>query len=307
MGQRDEDFSGVAEALRRAFPGVGAVTPLRRIGEGFSSLVVETAGGLIYRIGKSRFSAEGFAKEVRLLPAIADYLPISIPDPEWFITSSEDFPHGVMGYRKLLGRSLSPDLIRKENEASIAKDVARLLVALHGFPVEKAHELGIPSAGTPRSIAESVRAEVMPALHSALTNDDYERVSAWWDSFVQDARMSQYTPKLRHCDLWYENLLVNDPATEVIGVLDFEAADVGDPALDFAAQMYLGESFARQVLSEYRTLGGSTNRSIWHRIEKLLVLHEFDDLLFELRANNTRELEGSIAKIRRTSIFAPRR
>ncbi len=130
-------------------------------------------------------------------------------------------------------------------------------------------------------------------------------MSAWWESFVQDARMLQYTPKLRHCDLWYENLLVNDDATRVIGVLDFEAADVGDPALDFSAQMYLGESFARQVMSAYRSLGGSVSESIWHRIQTLLVLHEFDDLRFELRANNARELEGSIAKLRRTSIFTP--
>ena len=73
-----------------------------------------------------------------------------------------------------------------------------------------------------------------------------------------------------------------------------------------AAQLYLGEGFARQVLSEYRSLGGTTNRSIWHRIEKLLVLHEFDDLRFELRDNDARALEGSIAKLRRTSIFTPK-
>ena len=298
----------VAEALEIAFPEIGAVAPLTRIGEGFSSLVVEAAGAIVFRIGKNRFSAEGFAKEARLLPALADYLPISVPYPEWFIASSEDFPHGVMGYRKLRGRTLSPELLRKENEATVAGDVARLLLAMHGFPVDRAHELGIPKdGGEPRTVAESVRAEVMPALHSALTDEEYERVSVWWESFIRDARMLQYTPTLRHCDLWYENLLVNDAATKVIGALDFEAADVGDPALDFAAQLYLGEGFARQVVSEYRSLGGSVSTSIWHRIGKLLVLHEFDDLRFELRANDAREIEASIAKLRRTSIFATRR
>ncbi len=53
----------VAEALEIAFPEIGAVTPLRRIGEGFSGLVVETAAGLVFRIGKSRFSAGGLPLE----------------------------------------------------------------------------------------------------------------------------------------------------------------------------------------------------------------------------------------------------
>ena len=149
MGQIEEDCSGVAEALRRAFPGIGAVAPLRRIGEGFSSLVVETAGGLVFRIGKNRFSAKGFTKEARLLPALADYLPISIPYPEWFIASSEDFPHGVMGYRKLCGRSLSPDLLEKENEATVAGDVARLLLAMHGFRSTGPMGWGYPMQATP--------------------------------------------------------------------------------------------------------------------------------------------------------------
>ena len=60
-------------------------------------------------------------------------------------------------------------------------------------------------------------------------------------------------------------------------------------------------------MSEYRSLGGSVSGSIWHRIGKLLVLHEFDDLRFELRVNDAREIEASIAKLRQTSIFATRR
>lgn len=301
--QLDHDLSGAAEALRKAFPRIGAVAPLRRLGEGFSSLVVETAGAIVFRIGKNRLSAEGFAKEARLLPALASYLPISIPKPEWFVASSADFPYGVMGYRKLPGQTLSPDLLRKENEGTIAADVARLLVALHSFPVDRAEELGIPSAGDPRSVAESVREEVMPTLHTALTKVEYAKVCNWWDSFARDAQMLRYTPTLRHCDLWYENLLLDDDASKVIGVLDFEAADIGDPALDFAAQQYLGESFVGHVVSEYRSLGGSIDATIRHRTEKLLVLHEFDDLRFELRADAAGEIEGSIAKLRRTSMF----
>ena len=37
------------------------------IGEAFSSLVVETTGGLVFRIGKNRVSPEGYAKEARTL------------------------------------------------------------------------------------------------------------------------------------------------------------------------------------------------------------------------------------------------
>src|SRR5579885_3662575 len=38
-----------------------------------------------------------------------------------------------------------------------------------------------------------------------------------------------------HGDLWYENVLMDDACRTVTGIVDFEAANVGDPAQDFNA------------------------------------------------------------------------
>jgi aminoglycoside phosphotransferase (APT) family kinase protein len=60
-----------------------------------------------------------------------------------------------------------------------------------------------------------------------------------------------YQPSLVHGDLWYENVLFDAEQDRLVGVIDFENASIGDPALDLATQRYLGEPFAGAVFDAY--------------------------------------------------------
>ena len=95
MARWHEDLDNLEKALQHAFPDLHVVAPLKAIGEGLGSAVVETAGGIVFRIGKNAQASEGYALEERLLPALRPRLPV--PDPRWRQEASARFPFGLAG------------------------------------------------------------------------------------------------------------------------------------------------------------------------------------------------------------------
>ena len=53
------DLNRLGACLLKAFPGLGVITPLRELGNGFSSVAIETVEGLVFRIGKNDLAAQG--------------------------------------------------------------------------------------------------------------------------------------------------------------------------------------------------------------------------------------------------------
>src|SRR5438270_3766241 len=135
------ELNWLGACLRKAFPGLGVITPLRELGNGFSSVAIETAEGLVFRIGKNDVAAQGYIKEAQLLPVLAGYLPVTIPDPKWHVAASSDFPFGVIGYPKLPGTPLNRDSLKPANQTRIAVTLAKFLRALHAFPIQRASGL----------------------------------------------------------------------------------------------------------------------------------------------------------------------
>ena len=278
-----EEMDALGRVLACTFPDLDGVSPLAVLGEGFGSLVVETAGGVVFRIGKNSQALEGYALEERLLPVLQPHLSVPVPEPRWLMPSSQQFRFGLIGYPKLSGRPLRPDSLAARDGRRIAADVARFLYDLHRIPRDLASAIGVSGPPDPRlSNAEEVRDEVMPALGDILAGPEQRRMSQWWDWFLEDDRMRQYEPVVRHGDLWYEHILVDHSVTNVIGVLDFEDTAIGDPAVDFATQLYIGKDFARLVVDGYAELGGVVDPFVWHRMERLQVLRELRGLRLTL-------------------------
>lgn len=295
------DPSRIGEALRETFPDLGTIVPLRIIGSGFRSTAVETAGGVVFRIAKNRESAEGHAKEVRLLPQLQNRLPVAVPLPTWYAQQSPHFPFGLTGYVRLEGIPFLPALLPRADVRQIASDIASSLLALHRFPMDEAP--GLPRHSDRWTELQALRETLLPPLRDALTPAEYHAVARWWDSFLTDKTMREYTPVLQHGDLWYENILVDDSLRGVTGILDWEHAAVGDPAQDFATQLHLGEPFARMVVESYMRAGGALDPGFEHRMPRLWQLREFGGIGFAVRFDDPIELEESIAKLRRGPVL----
>jgi aminoglycoside phosphotransferase (APT) family kinase protein len=286
----------LAQALQRSFPDIGVVAPLTMCGLGFNSLAVETAGGIIFRIARHAAVGERYAKERQLLPVLKSYLPVAIPEPQWYIPSSADFPFGVIGYRKLPGVPLEPDRLTASAAREIAAQIGNIILTLQRVPVD-----GLP-AGNPRADWEAQRDKVLPALRTALTVKEYEAVARWWEDLLADERMLSYTPVLQHGDLWYENLLVEE--IHICGIVDFEQVGIGDPALDFTPQLYLGETFLNWVIAAYRKAGGVLDSHFDHRLRRLWARREFGGLQYAIEHNDRAEFDDSIAKLRKGAILS---
>jgi aminoglycoside 2''-phosphotransferase len=299
------DLDQIRHSLRETFPDLDRIEPLSVLGSGFSSIAVETAGGIVFRIAQVAEAGARYAREWQHLATLKPYLPVAIPEPRWYRATSRDFPNGIIGYRKLPGVPLEPDNLRTLAEAKqIADQIATVILALHRVP-PKVVPLRDDFDSRHREWAAQ-RDIVLPALRAALEPDEYHALVDWWDEFLADDVIRDYHPVLQHGDLWFGNMLVEGPqSTQIVGLVDFENLGMGDPALDFVPHLYLGQTFFDLVVEAYRAAGGILDENFDHRLRSLWAVREFGGLQFSIEHDDAEEFKDSIAKIRKGPIFSP--
>lgn len=286
------------------FPELAPFAPLRVIGRGFRSLAVEAPDGVVFRVGYHPDAQAGFDREFRLLPLIADRLPIAVPRPRWRSGSSDRFPYGVIGYDKLPGVSLRPEMFAYADIRAIARQVGGFLHALHDVPVELARSAGIPDVNTWRDELAQQRDVIMPALGNLFSIDERAIIERWWTTFLEELRSAQFRPTLCHGDLWYEHILLDEHTWTVTGILDFGSVRIADPALDIATQMHLGEPFTAAALAAYHLAGAPVDATFAQRVRRLWERREFDGLYDALLLGDTNETTDAVAKIRRGPVLS---
>jgi len=297
------DLSALGVALHDTFPMLSAITPIRVLGAGFRNVTVETAEGLVFRVGRNAEAIKGHLMEAHLLPALAPHIPVAIPRPSWHAGPSPRFPFGVLGYPVLPGASFSPRFLTDSVLDGLAIAVARFLVALHRFPVSEALARCGPQPQERWARLELMRDVTLPALRSSLSADEYARIVRWWEDVFTDDTLRNTTPVLCHGDLWYENILIDPNTAELVGVVDFENAALADPAQDFATQMHLSRRFTARIIAAYRTAGGALGPCFPLRLRRHWELRELDGLYFALQAGDAAKTADAIRKLRHGPIF----
>jgi aminoglycoside 2''-phosphotransferase len=277
--------------LIATFPDAPIEPPLSLLGTGFSSVVVETANGLVFRIPKTSAAGRAYLHECQCLPMLQSRLPVAVPQPEWYSAPNVYFPHGVMGYRKLKGHIFTPD--DPMNHAPLIEGLAVFMAAMHRIPGSD-----LPSTSTPTQAEQYTieREDLLPALRDAFSPGKYHVLLRWWDDFLHDQEVFTYQPTLRHGDLWYENILLDPVTHQLVGVLDFEDMACDDVAQDFAVQRYWGEAFYQRLLSAYRRHGGVIDAHLLYRIDRLWQVREFEEFHYALHHAPT-QLPAAITKI----------
>jgi aminoglycoside phosphotransferase (APT) family kinase protein len=300
-----DDVERVARALGRALP--RPLRNLQELGQGFTSIALESDDGLVFSVAKDEYGARNRGIALALLPAVAPSLPLAVPTPEWSIDSAEDLPYGAYAYRKIPGRSLTAADTERGFANSLVQDLAAFLLALHTFPVDRALALNVRDAAWHRESLTSAHIAAAPFLEKVLSLDERRELEAWRVAFLNDPVLWSHPPALIHCDFWYENILVNDDATRVAGVLDLSEAAVWDIAHDFATLRAGGDEFAIACMEAYETLGGRLGRDILPRVERHTEHWEgsLAGLEIALRFEDYAEAKESIAKLRASPILNP--
>ena len=269
-----KDLEGL---LRARFPEL-RIEPLLVVDVGFGSTVVETGDGIIFRFARSERAAAGHEREARLLRQLVGRLPVEVPDPQWRIEPGADVPFGAVGYRELGGEP-----VRHDASAALAHEVAAFLRALHGVT-------GAEAADAPDERV-ALRDATLPVLRDRLEREEVDRLGQWWAGMLADDDFLRFEPALRHGDLWNENLLVADG--RLVGVVDWGAAAIGDPAEDFAPLRHIGDAFAEAVLDAY-----GADAPLRHRAWRHWELRELHGIRAALELGDEEELADGIAKLR---------
>ncbi len=251
------DAAGALVRIRAALPELGE-RRVRRLGEGWAHVCWLGGSGLVYRFPKTEAGRRALPKEVALLAGLAPALPLAAP------AFRHVAPDGsVAAYPLVPGQPLTA------LAAAHTQPLAALLTALHGYPPAAS---GLPVVGPAgwRADLESEWAAALVDLARCWSPADAASAAAHIADFLGDDGNFAFPAVVMHADLVAEHLLADPGTGRLVGVIDFEDARIGDPALDFAG---LG-ALAAPVLDAYGgpADGGLLRRAAFYR--SLAPLHE---------------------------------
>lgn len=247
------DADNLVRAIEAGFPEI-RVTKHGTIVQGWSSWVIEVNDRYMFRFPKRPESEVNIRKEVRLLPSLAKSLSIRIPRFDFIGEGRNRTPSFFVGYRKIEGSPLSRWCNKSSHAKSLARQLSTFLTELHGFSRRAAERYGVPyqDRGKWRERYEILYADVHRRVFPLLPQTARRKVELFFERFLGNDDNFAFAPALIHADLAGEHVICNRNRGKVKGVIDWEDAQFGDPALDFTGLLGdCGEVFTESVLEGY--------------------------------------------------------
>lgn len=255
---------------------------LRRIEGGWASYTFEVDGRFIARFPRNQSVARCTQAELDLLPRIGPLVDFAVPEVRWQGRWA-GFP--FFAYEAISGRALTARDVDAHPE--LADALASALRQLHGVDLSVAATAcgfaGSPTGplGDPvdawRHRYASLRAEAEHRVAPLLDAATVSLLEAAWDVFEP---LLSFTPALVHADLGTEHILVSNG--RLSGVIDWETACVGDPAIDFVGfHIFLGPDRTRDLLDRY----GSADPALGFRAPHYVWIGAVHAVLYGLEAD----------------------
>jgi len=220
------DEREVRAALARVGLEPGEIKPIEG---GWANWTFDLDGQLIVRFPRNDSVALATHRELALLPELAPALSFAIPAPSHAGTW-RDRP--FFAYPRVAGDAFSDAFSDGHAPApAFAHALAAMLAELHAFSLERAaHLLRVGRPDTAwlaryEDLWPTVRDVALPEMDRELA----EEVARRYHRLIDDP--PAFPPCLVHNDLGPEHVLVDDGGAPT-GLIDFEDASVGDPAVD---------------------------------------------------------------------------
>ncbi len=227
------DADRVRALLEHRFPGrFAASTPIRPFTSGWDNALFAIGGPeqlLLARLPRRAVGAEALRREARVLPAVADHLPLPTPWPAEHCAAALDYPYPWALTPFHPGR---PAAISPLDTPACADQLFAFLKALHR-PAPDSPD--VPTDGF-RAAGLGPRAESTLAWLADLPDEVGHPLRRTFERAL--GATSHAGPRVwTHSDLHPFNLLVRDG--HLAAVLDWGDAYAGDPAPDLAAPWML--------------------------------------------------------------------
>ena len=265
--------------IRDQFPDIAA-TRAEPFGQGWDNTMLLVDGDLLFRFPRRQIAVRALAAEARVLPRIADALPLDVPRPVWIGEPTEAFAWPFIGYRMLRGRTGCGVGLTIEQRMAAAEPLAQFVRTLHEIdpgPVEPPpDELARADLAGKREVAIE-RLERVQAL--GIVDD----ASPWMDRFDEPIPTAPRARVLSHGDLYSRHILF-DEHTRPCAVIDWGDVHLGSPLVDLSlALMLLPEPAQARFFEIYGavddiTLHLARLRGIWHAASELVYAHDIGDM-----------------------------
>ncbi len=292
------DISQFRQAIHLAFPQL-EIQSIQRINTGWDAWIFEVdslEGELIFRLPQRPEIAEGHLKEIKLLPYLSDALLVHVPVYKYIYPPGRYFEYGLVGYRKIPGAALDQEMA---SLPPIVQQIGRFLSDLHAFPLELAQSLGIPGTGGEswRQVYLEFYAWIRNNLFPLLDKTGRSYTCELWENYLDKHTNFEFQPALIHGDLAGEHLLCDSSLAAITGVIDWEDATVGDPALDFVGLWFVGSApFVERILANYSKL---VDNGFWNRIHFYADIVPFHEIRFGLSAGEPEHLQHGLSMIKK--------
>jgi aminoglycoside phosphotransferase (APT) family kinase protein len=228
----------VGRLVAQQFP-QWAGLPIQRLPIGGTDHTLYRIGDdLVARMPRIAWASGSADSDLRWLPHLAPHLPLRVPTPVAVGEPGEGFPFRWAVVPWLTGTNPTAD---NTDLAEAALTLAGFITALQG----------IDPTGAPASSRGMPLAERDEATRAAITElgsrIDRPRVTALWEQALAADDWSR-APVWMHGDLSAGNLLVRQ--RKLVGVIDWGATGIGDPAVDLMPAWSLFDPASRQVFRE---------------------------------------------------------
>ena len=203
----------------------------------------------VIRFTKTDYGKEMMALEARLMRFLHPLVSMNLPFP----VKHED---GVLVYELLDGE----DFLRHDwqqlddaQQNEIAEKLGSFLKELNDVPLQNSGwEMPLTLAPVTRETWLDVYDRVQEKVCPILLPHQVEWLSNLFGPALDQKDFFDFAPAMIHGDLGPYHLLFNRDAQQLVGVIDFAMAGIGDPAADLGALIsYYGETLVSKLRPFY--------------------------------------------------------
>jgi aminoglycoside 2''-phosphotransferase len=234
--------------IRSVYPEIEASTVRLIEKDGQNSDVVVVDEAVVFRFPRYAEAIHRLPVVARILRTVRHHVTLAVPDPIYCSLEPPEVGQAFLRYPILPGEPLWREALEAVADPTVlqglATQLAGFLLELHRVPVEEAVP-DSPGAFDPLARWQDLYARIRLRLFPHMRRQARQSVGEHFEAFLSDPAHLSIVPALVHGDFGTGNVLYNPAAMQITGVIDFDSAGVGDPALDLAAALTNPARFAR--------------------------------------------------------------
>ncbi|MEI6791066.1 MAG: phosphotransferase [Myxococcaceae bacterium] len=246
--------------IQTQFPNLAPLT-LELLGAGWDNTAYLVNKQFVFRFPRRQIAVDLIELETRVLPKIAQQLPLPVPNPIFLGQPCEDYVWPFSGYELLAGQTACRAHLTSQERCQIAKPLGEFLKALHSLKEE-----------APDDKLKRLNVEMRwPAAHQNLTQikqlgflSHPKHLFDLLESLKEVRNQSQHKV-LCHGDFYARHLLINSKR-QLCGIIDWGDVHLGPPAIDLAILFsFLPQEAQADFLKAYGPIDKNTEQNALFR------------------------------------------